>query len=240
MDHVRPVLVLEDDIGVAQTIANALVRDGWRTDMAATLAEARVRLREDKPRIAIVDIGLPDGNGITFVREAAAQTDIGIIVVSGRSDEVDRVVGLEVGADDYLSKPFSLREMVARVRALSRRLDAISAAAPVRAAAVAPDPSNRNFGGVQLEPSRLRVIGVDGSETRLTGGEAGLLSLLMESPENLAKRETISDKVLGRRLMPEQRGVDQLASNLRQKLLAASGDQMTVTAVRGQGYRLIW
>jgi DNA-binding response OmpR family regulator len=240
MDHARPVLVLEDDGDVAQTIRSALERDGWRTSQASSLAEARILLRDDRPRLAIVDLGLPDGNGITFIREVASMADVGVIVVSGRGDEVDRVVGLEVGADDYLSKPFSMREMVARVRALSRRLDSISARAPAPPLTEASEPASRRLGGIQLEPSRLRVISADGAETRLTGGEAGLLSLLMESPENLAKREVISDKVLGRRLMPEQRGVDQLASNLRQKLLAASGDQVTVTAVRGQGYRLIW
>lgn len=239
MTSTRPVLILEDDAGVAQTIANALTRDGWRTDHVSTLAQARIRLQDDRPRIVVVDLELPDGNGITFVRDVAALPDIGVIVVSGRSDEVDRVVGLEVGADDYLSKPFSLREMVARVRSLSRRLDLIDASAATKSSQGAQD-ANRTLGGVQLEPSRLRVVGVDGSEVRLTGGEAGLLTLLMEMPENFARREMISEKVLGRRLMPEQRGVDQLASNLRQKLLAASGNQLTVTAVRGQGYRLVW
>ena len=138
MSGSRPVLVLEDDPGVAATISNALARDGWKTETASTLAEARLHLQRDNPRIAVVDLGLPDGNGIAFVREAAARADLGVIVVSGRADEMDRVVGLEVGADDYLAKPFSLREMVARVRALSRRLDATSP--PAAAAAAKPAP----------------------------------------------------------------------------------------------------
>jgi DNA-binding response OmpR family regulator len=257
----RPVLVVEDDAGVAATICMALGREGWRTEVAPTLAAGRAMLRDANPRIVVVDLGLPDGNGISFVREAAAHGDLGIIVVSGRGDEVDRVVGLEIGADDYLAKPFSVREMVARVRALSRRLDAIVAGpspAPPRAdpppapspspspasapatAATMPEPASWMVGGVRLEPARLRVLGCDGAETRLTGGEAGLLQLLLETEDHLADRETISERVLGRRLLPEQRGVDQLASNLRHKLSGASAGRIALAGVRGKGYRLLW
>ncbi|NKC30107.1 response regulator transcription factor [Falsiroseomonas selenitidurans] len=244
----RPILVVEDDGAVAATICAALGRDGWSCVVAASLAEARARLQRDQPRLVVVDLGLPDGNGIAFVREAASCPDLGVIVVSGRADEVDRIIGLEVGADDYLAKPFSLREMVARVRALSRRLDAGSVTrpeaaplpAPPAAAAMASEQQGWTVGGLQLQPARMRLRDAAGQETRLTGGEAGLLSLLLAAPDNLADRETISDRVLGRRLLPEQRGVDQLASNLRQKLNAASAGQVTITALRGKGYRLVW
>ncbi|MBU8538747.1 response regulator transcription factor [Falsiroseomonas tokyonensis] len=273
------VLVLEDDAAVAATICSALAREGWATVTAGSLAEARKRLHEDHPRLIVADLGLPDGNGIAFVREAAASGDLGIIVVSGRGEEVDRIIGLEVGADDYLTKPFSLREMVARLRALNRRLDATSprplplaapqasllepagglpqrpgyaleappaaralpsgAAEAAMALAVA-EPSSWCIEGTRLQPSRFLMIGVDGKEIRLTGGEAGLLTLLLTEPENMADRELISRRVLGRRLLPEQRGVDQLASNLRHKLLAASAGRITITALRGKGYRLVW
>ncbi|MDO9502985.1 response regulator transcription factor [Falsiroseomonas sp.] len=258
----RPVLVLEDDAAVAATICTALTRDGWNTVTAATLAEGRLRLHRDNPRLVIADLGLPDGNGIAFVREAAGCADLGIIVVSGRTEEVDRVIGLEVGADDYLTKPFSLREMVARVRALSRRLDSVGpraaphpprgglqeaqAAAPVphdpewKPEATMAEPAAWSIAGVSLQPSRFRLVAADSSEIRLTGAEAGLLALLLTEPEHLADREMISQRVLGRRLLPEQRGVDQLASNLRQKLLGASAGQMTIAAQRGRGYRLVW
>ncbi|WP_439599128.1 response regulator transcription factor [Falsiroseomonas sp.] len=261
----RPVLVLEDDVAVATTICTALGRDGWATVTASTLAEGRQRLQEDHPRLIIADLGLPDGNGITFVREAAACPDLGIIVVSGRSEEMDRVIGLEVGADDYLTKPFSLREMVARVRALSRRLDGgckqpaprvmgmpeAQAGLPEPPAAGAPSeaeaaagamalPTTWTIAGLVLQPARFRMLRQDGAETRLTGGEAGLLSLLLTESDHMADRETISQRVLGRKMLPEQRGVDQLASNLRQKLLAASAGQVTIAAQRGKGYRLVW
>jgi len=245
----RPVLVVEDDAAVAATICTALTRDGWTTVVATTLAEGRLRLHRDNPRLVIADLGLPDGNGIAFVREAAGCSDLGIIVVSGRAEEVDRVIGLEVGADDYVTKPFSLRAMVARVRALSRRLDANVAAGSGETPPADPsppmpvpiaEPASWRLAGLCLQPSRCRIQDTGGTETRLTGGEAGLLNLLLTAPENLADRETISARVLGRRLLPEQRGVDQLASNLRQKLVAASAGRITITALRGKGYRLVW
>jgi DNA-binding response OmpR family regulator len=239
MNATRPVLVVEDDPGVAATISAALTRDGWTTSTAHTLAEGRIRLREERPRIVVVDLGLPDGNGIAFVKEAAAQGGLGIIVVSGRGEEVDRVVGLEVGADDYLTKPFSPREMVARVRAVSRRVEGSAARAELPPAAPA-QPQGWTLGPMRAEPARQRLIDEAGAETRLTGGEAGLLSLLLAAPDHVAAREEISERVLGRRLLPEQRGVDQLASNLRHKLVAASGGGVTLAAVRGRGYRLVW
>ncbi len=238
MTVMRPVLVVEDDPGVAATISTALARDGWVISTAHTLAEGRARLRDENPHIVVVDLGLPDGNGIAFVREAAAQGGLGIIVVSGRGEEVDRVVGLEVGADDYLTKPFSPREMVARVRAVSRRVDGSQRAEPAAAAPAAPQ--GWTLHGMRAEPARQRLVDPAGVEIRLTGGEAGLLALLLGATEHVATREEISERVLGRRLLPEQRGVDQLASNLRQKLAAASGNSVTLAAVRGRGYRLVW
>jgi DNA-binding response OmpR family regulator len=233
------VLVVEDDVQVASTIAGALQKDGWRTETAVSLAEARARLEETRPRILVVDVGLPDGSGMAFVREASGRPDLGIVVVTARAEEVDRVVGLELGADDYVTKPFSLREMTARVRALSRRLDTRNGVAGGTPPAPNEAPSGWQIANVMCDPLRLKVVSEEGVETRLTGGEAGLLKLLLEAPDRTADRETIAEKVLGHRLMPHQRGVDQLASMLRRKLAAASDQRIQVLALRGRGYRLV-
>jgi len=200
-------------------------------------------LDSTSPRIVVVDIGLPDGSGMAFVREASGRPDLGIIVVTGRADEVDRVIGLELGADDYVTKPFSLREMTARIRALSRRMEQNgSVDAP---AAAAPAPAERSkatgwqIGEVTLDPLRLKVVSADGTEVKLTGGEAGLLKLMLEAPDRTAERDAIAERVLGHRLMPHQRGVDQLASMLRRKLAQASDQRIQVLALRGRGYRLV-
>jgi DNA-binding response OmpR family regulator len=239
------VLVVEDDVQVASTIASALQREGWLAETASSLAEARQRLDASPPRIVVVDIGLPDGSGMAFVREASGRPDLGIIVVTGRGDEVDRVIGLELGADDYVTKPFSLREMTARIRALSRRMDQVAQAEPTAVAAppAAADKghgaSRWQIGDVTLDPLRLKVVGADGTEVRLTGGEAGLLKLMLEAPDRTAERDAIAERVLGHRLMPHQRGVDQLASMLRRKLAQASDQRIQVLALRGRGYRLV-
>jgi DNA-binding response OmpR family regulator len=234
--------VVDDDSDVAATIAGALEQDGWQAETAMSLSEARARLTASNPQILVVDIGLPDGSGMTFVRETAHRPDLGILVVSSRADEVDRVVGLELGADDYITKPFSVREVAARVRALWRRMETKGAAAhgsgagpATKGAALGP----WRIGTVELDPQRLRVVGADGMELRLTGGEAGLLRLMLEAEDRTVDRETIAERVLGHRLLPHQRGVDQLASMLRRKLATVSGQQIQVLALRGRGYRLV-
>jgi DNA-binding response OmpR family regulator len=238
MVNPRSVLVVDDDVDVAATIAAALEQDGWRAETAMSLSEARARLHEVNPQIVVIDIGLPDGNGMAFVRETAHRADLGILVVSARTEEVDRVVGLELGADDYITKPFSLRELTARVRALWRRIE--TKALPAGASPPAADIIGPwRIGEVALDPQRLKLTAPDGTEVRLTGGEAGLLRLMLEAPDRTVDRETIAERVLGHRLLPHQRGVDQLASMLRRKLAMASEQRIQVLALRGRGYRLV-
>lgn len=236
----RPILVVEDEDDVASTIMTMLQRDGWTTLHAASLDEGLARLAAHDPAIVIVDLGLPDGSGMTLVREAALRQATGVIVVSGRSDEVDRIVGLEVGADDYIAKPFSAREMNARVRALHRRLGA-ARPATARMAGHMP-PAARpplTVHGTTLDPARLRVSGADGTSVNLTSGEAELLAQLIESGDEPLSRELVAERVLGHRLQPQQRGVDQLASSLRQKIERVSAGAIRIVAARGKGYRLI-
>ncbi len=222
-----PVLLVEDDFDLADTLRRALERDGFSVEIAGSIGAARSRL--SAARIVLVDLGLPDGSGLSMVRDLAGRRDRGILILTGRATEVDRVLGLELGADDVLTKPFSMREMTARVRAVLRRLDE-----PDRA----PE-SGMEVAGVLLDPARQRIRGPQG-EGHLTGAEAGLLAMMLASPDRMADREAVAQQVLGYALQPQQRGVDQFASSLRQKLLEASGGRIRVTAVRGRGYRLVW
>ena len=244
----RPILIVEDDPEVAQTICGMLERNGWLTRCAATLTEGFASLKQLNPCIVIVDLSLPDGSGMNLVRAAAARARTGVIVVSGFGDEVDRVVGLEVGADDYIRMPFSPREMTARVRALYRRLGGhkpLDSFQPVREAAPACQPPRERPGMLQLDsitldPGQMRILGPHGIMVNLTAGEANLLSRLIEAGQEPLAREAVAEQVLGHKLLPEQRGVDQLASNLRRKLECVSGSTIRITAVRGKGYRLIF
>lgn len=222
-----PVLLVEDDRDLADTLRRALERDGFSVEVAGSIGAARACLAA--ARIVLVDLGLPDGSGLSMVRDLAGRRDRGILILTGRATEVDRVLGLELGADDVLTKPFSMREMTARIRAVLRRLDE-----PDRAA-----ESGTEVAGVLLDPARQRIRGPLG-EGHLTGAEAGLLAMMLAAPDRLADRERVAQQVLGYALQPQQRGVDQFASSLRQKLLEASAGRIRVTAVRGRGYRLVW
>jgi len=243
MKSERPILVLEDDPDVGSTITAMLRRDGWNVSLAATLAEGYASLAACDPCIVIVDLGLPDGSGMNMVRAAAARARTGVIVVSGRGEEMDRVVGLEVGADDYIAKPFSAREVNARVTALHRRLGGGRQVPEVPPQVVPPSEARVSLplllGGVTLDPGRLRITRADGTVVSLTGGEADLLSELMQAGGEAVTREAATERVLGHRLQTHQRGIDQLASGLRQKLDSLSGGSIRIVAVRGKGYRLI-
>ena len=242
-------LVVNGDADLAVAIADALQQHGWRLQIARSVADARLRMEALKPRIVLFDMWEPDGSGVDFVRDLSDRTDIGIIVVSARSGEVDRVVSLELGADDYITKPFSLSELRARVHALSRRMEkseAQSAAAVMQAAKLDVAPAQPAGGGspwmagpVALDPQRLKVVMADGTAQHLTGAEAALLRLMLEAPDRTVDRETIAERALGQRLQPHKRGVDQLASTLRRKLAAASEQQIQVLSLRGRGYRLV-
>ena len=243
-------LVVDSDAEVAVVIADALRQHGWRLHIASTVAEARLRIEELKPRVVLVDMWEPDGSGVDLVRDLSGRTDIGIIVVSTRGDEVHRVIGLELGSDDYITKPFSPRELRARVHALSRRIEtqeaqsAATAAMQTAKSAVAstlPAGSGGPWmvGPVALDPQRLKVVMADGTEHHLTGAEAALLRLMLEAPDRTVDRDTIAERALGQKLLPHQRGVDQLASTLRRKLAVASEQQIQVLSLRGRGYRLV-
>ncbi|WP_135466859.1 response regulator transcription factor [Crenalkalicoccus roseus] len=234
------VLIVEDEARVAATMSAALQREGFEAEAVSSLEEGLLRLPQKSWRIALVDLGLPDGSGLHFVRKAASRPGLGVIIVTGRGEETERVVGLEVGADDYMTKPFSMRELIARVRALQRRLDAQDQARAAAAATPAPAPRTWRLAGVLLDPARLRLVGQDGREQRLTGAEGGLLSLLLEAADQGVERTVIAERVLGHRLLPQQRGIDQLASSLRHKLDEASAGRIRIVALRGRGYRLVW
>jgi DNA-binding response OmpR family regulator len=226
------ILIVEDEPDIASLIAQALQREGLAARRAPNLAEARRALAERLPAVLLVDLGLADGSGLQLVREMAGRGPF-MMVVSGQGDEVDRVLALELGADDFVSKPFSPRELVARVRALLRRGEP----RPQRGHEGPPEPLL--VAGVRLDPARLRLVREDGTELRLTAAEAGLLELLLRRPEQVVEREEVYELVLGRRLLPQQRGVDQLASSLRQKLAQLSANRIEIASVRGRGYRLV-
>lgn len=224
------LLLLEDDPAIAQTVQFALQREGFRVEICGWLHEARARLSAGAPAAAILDVGLPDGSGLDLCRElrAGPLAHLPILMLSARSEEMDKVLGLELGADDYLAKPFSPRELVARVRALLRR-----AATPPPAAAV-PAGLARAF-VLEGEGSRVRF---HGELLQLTRRELGLLLKLLEAPQRIHSRELLLDAVWGQDADSSDRTVDTHIKTLRAKLRALRPELDPIRTHRGLGYSL--
>jgi two-component system response regulator RegX3 len=215
------VLLVEDDDAVAESLTRGLGRYGFDVEWVRTGAEA---LRADPGDIVLLDLGLPDIDGLDVCRELRARSDVPIIVISARADETDRVVGLEIGADDYVSKPFGVREVIARMRAVLRRVR------PAETPAEEEPPSGR-----LVIDRRARRVYVDGVEVALTPKEYDLLAFLAEAPGAAFTREQIMEAVWDANWFGPTKTLDVHVGALRRKL----GDAVTVETVRGVGFRLV-
>ncbi|ANN18300.1 DNA-binding response regulator [Amycolatopsis orientalis] len=220
------VLLVEDDEPIAESLRRGLVRYGFEVEWVRTGAEA---LTADTGEVVLLDLGLPDTDGLDVCRELRARSDVPIIVISARSDEVDRVVGLEIGADDYVSKPFGVREVVARMRAVLRRTKASRGEA---AADVAPES---HAGGRLVIDRRARRVRLDGTELSLPPKEFDLLAFLAEEPGAALTREQIMEAVWDANWFGPTKTLDVHIAALRRKL----GDAVTLETVRGVGFRLV-
>jgi two-component system catabolic regulation response regulator CreB len=220
------LLLVEDDPAIARTVVFALEREGWRVEHVLLLHEARERLH-GTPRYGalILDVGLPDGSGLDLCRELRPLTSLPILILSARGEEMDRVLGLELGADDYLAKPFSPRELCARVRSLLRR-SSLQAAAP---------PAASRLFEHDAERARLRF---GAAWLRLTRREYGLLLVLLRTPGRVWSREALLDAVWGADADSTDRTVDTHVKTLRAKLRDVRPDLDPIVTHRGLGYSL--
>jgi DNA-binding response OmpR family regulator len=228
------VVIIEDQADIAELLAAALHRAGMQTQWAATGASALHLARRFAPHVILVDLELPDTDGVPLIKWLRAEIGCGIIVVSGHVDDADRVTSLEVGADDFIGKPPSPRELVARIRAVHRRSrnpDEAHAAAKAGQIALTAD-------GVTLNVPQRAVTARNGERIDVTAAEFGLLQALTEARGQPVSREELSPLVLRRPWRPEDRGIDQLVCALRRKL--CPGDkQGLIRSVRGGGYELL-
>jgi phosphate regulon transcriptional regulator PhoB len=218
------VLVVEDEPDIRRLIVHHLERDGFRCRTAATGPEALTAVSAAVPDLVVLDLMLPGMDGLEVCRRLRASiATLPIIMLTAKADEVDRVVGLELGADDYVVKPFSPKELVARVRAVLRRAGRMDGARTL------------NAGGITLDPARHQVL-VDGAEIALTPKEFELLQSLMESAGRVLSREHLLNRVWGyaRADEIESRTVDVHVRRLRAKLGAA---RARITTVKTVGYR---
>ena len=221
------ILLVDDDVELTTLLRDYLTREGFAIEAVHEGRAGLERARSGEHAVVILDVMLPGMNGLDVLRALRATTQVPVLMLTARGDDVDRIVGLEMGADDYLPKPFNPRELVARVRAIQRRAEASSGAPSAREVLVAGDLSL----GVGA-----RVVRRAGEEISLTSVEFALLELLMRTPAKIVSREAIAEQVLGRRFSPFDRSIDVHVSNLRKKLGAAAGGRDRIKTVLGAGY----
>ena len=221
----KKILIVEDEPAIREMIAFHLSRAGYDTVEASSCREAREQLADNRPDLALVDWMLPDSSGLELTRMLKRDPnheDLAIIMLTARAEERDKVSGLEGGADDYVTKPFSPRELVARIQAVLRR-------------AGVPDDEVIRAGLLELDAAGHRVL-VSGDEIRLGPTEYRLLHFLMTHPERVYSRPQLLDRVWGANVYVEERTVDVHVRRLRKALSGANADHYIQT-VRGAGYR---
>jgi len=218
------VLVVEDAAEYAQLITAALRQDGHTVSGATTIEAARTRLRSTTPDVVVLDLTLPDGDGLDLCQEIRADSDAYVLMLTGRDDEVDKLVGFRLGADDYMTKPFSPRELAARVRALLSR---------ARPSGGGVDEATRELGPIRIDLS-ARTIQVGDREPELTKIEFDLLDALTKRPGSVLTRAQLLDSVWGENYIGDDHVVDVHIANLRKKI--DDGNPSHIRTVRGVGY----
>jgi two-component system, OmpR family, response regulator len=227
------IAVVDDEPDITQLIARYLGAQGLRVSQWQRGEDLlRAMADDDAPALVLLDLGLPGEDGLAIARRLREHHRCGLVIVSGRGDAVDKVVGLEVGADDYVTKPFDLRELLARVKAVLRRLEPAASASPAA-------PGGFRVAGFVIETGARRVADAQGREVALTGGEFDLLVTLCRHAGRVLSRDFLLDATRGREAGPFDRTIDVQIGRLRRKLEAASSsDAPIIKSVRGAGYLL--
>ncbi len=224
------LLLIDDDIALCELMMQYLGREGFDVEAVQDAERGVERALSDEHALVILDVMLPSFNGFEVLRRIRAQSSVPVLMLTGRGDEVDRVVGLEIGADDYLPKPCSHRELVARINAILRRTDQADGSLPGT-----PRNARLVVGDVEMDFG-ARIVRHGAERVELTGVEFKLLEVLLRKAGNVVMREDLSKEVLGRRLRPFDRSLDVHVSNLRKKLGHMIGDVERIATVRGVGY----
>ena len=232
------IAIVDDEIDITQLLANYLAGHGFRTTQLHSGRTLLALMASDTPALVLLDLGLPGEDGLAIARQLREHWRCGLVILTGRGDAVDKVVGLEVGADDYVTKPFDLRELLARIKAVLRRTSP-------------PDPRPdgvRSAGAADLHGDTLRfdrwvldtaarsLTDAQGHEAPLTGGEFALLVAFVSHPGRVLSRDLLLELTRGRDAGPFDRTIDVLVGRLRRKLEADADDPRLIKSVRGAGY----
>ena len=231
MSKGKQILIVDDDQEIRELLQEYLVRAGFDVLVAANGTDMYQHLQDEYPDLIILDIMMPGDDGFQLCQKVRRNSQIPIIMLTAASDEADRVIGLELGADDYIAKPFSPRELLARIKALLRRAEFRQ-----------PEKEGGRrirFAEWTLDTLSQHLTHEDGSKLDLTGSDFILLSLFLQNPGQALDRDSISDATRGRETLPMERGIDVQISRLRQKLGDNGKNPRIIKTIRGSGYMLI-
>lgn len=229
-EDIAPHLLIVDDArDIREPLGQYLRKQGFRTTLCANAAQARVAVAEAGIHLVILDVMMPGEDGLSLCRWLVGRGGPPVILLTAMADETDRIVGLELGADDYLVKPFNPRELLARVRAVLRR---VPVAAPV------PAGGKRRFGAWVVDPAALMLIAPDGTQVPLTTAENRLLAVFLDNPGTVLSRRRLLDLTQGRDERPYDRAIDNQISRLRRKIEADAARPVILVTEWGGGYRL--
>lgn len=224
------VLVVDDDPEISALLSRYLRGQGLAVRVALNGAQARAALDPPDFDVVLLDLGLPDADGLGLIRELRSKWSGPVIIVSGRGESIERVVGLELGADDYVCKPFDLRELLARIRSVLRR------------AQPSPNPVTSGqryvFDGMCLDAARHTLTGRNGEDVGLTTGEIDLLQVFLDRPQQVLSRDQLMNAIHGRDAGPYDRAIDVQIGRLRRKVEVDAANPQLIKAVRGSGYLL--
>ena len=230
------IAVVDDELDITQLLSGYLQGHGYRVTELHSGRALISLMPSDPPALVLLDLGLPGEDGFSIARQLREHWRCGLVIVTGRGDAVDKVVGLEVGADDYVTKPFDLRELLARVKAVLRRL---APADPPAAAPIEQRADMFRFAGWQLDAGARRLLDAQGSETTLTTGEFDLLCTFARHPGRVLSRDFLLEQTRGREASPFDRTIDVQVGRLRKKLESDPDDPQIIKSVRGAGYILV-
>jgi two-component system OmpR family response regulator len=228
--------VVDDEPAIAELLGNYLTAHGFRASRLVSGSELMALMPRDPPALVLLDLGLPGEDGFAIARQLREHWRCGLVIVTGRGDAVDKVVGLEVGADDYVTKPFDLRELLARVKAVLRRMEPPAAPQAPPVAAPANTSERLRFAGYQLDLAARRLVDAAGREIALTGGEFDLLATFARHAGRVLSRDFLLEATRGREAAPFDRTIDVQVGRLRRKIEADPEDPQIIKSIRGAGY----
>ncbi|MBY6266102.1 response regulator [Azospirillum sp. 412522] len=235
MDHIDHVLIVDDDRDIRELVSGYLKRNGLRVTLAADGRQMRSFLERDRVDLIVLDIMMPGDDGLVLCRElrAGRHATTPVLMLTARNDEMDRILGLEMGADDYLAKPFAARELLARIKAILRRARMLPPNLQISEAG-----QLLSFGNWRLDTVARHLLDQDGTAVALSGAEYRLLRVFLDHPQRVLSRDQLLNLTQGREAELFERSIDLLVSRLRQRLRDDAREPSHIKTVRNEGYVL--